>query len=799
MIPRPPRVSPTDRATTGSWAPTLPSPHHWDEMCSQDGRIRPTYEWVEHLVTMDPEGCVWRDLVAPQGNDTGLDRLPLIVSSHDWTLLERGLRQRAILLDRLLQDAYGPQESIQAGWLPAGVVYACPRFLRTAHDGTPNPGRLLRFHAVDLVRRSDGTWQVVADRTGLPGGLGLALMGLVGSADALRGVLDELGSRAAMRFAAVLHGAWEGSSGRALLVPEGMHDDVDLGWLARGLSWAVVDDADLLFRGDHLHRVTPSGFERIELLVQADGCTRKGFVEPARGRDPGRIDLSGNTTRGNLQRINPPGSDLMESPAWMPFLPRLCQRVLDEDLILPSVPTWWCGDRQSLRHVEDSLGRLEVESVVTGRAGFLKPRLPIGSDDELRIRRHLDLRPECWVAQEPLQPSWAPWTSNEGLVGRPTVLRMFAIETPNGWQVLPGGLAYAFDGDGTTESNRSSMPQVKTVWVDPGADRDRIPLPAYRTRTHRPGPDPILSLGMAHRLIRLGRTWSRCDHGCRCIRAILERSGDGVAKARDPVVRILSTHLLRHLGIDGEDPLVERGSGAGLRETRPPMGVPKGWFHELCDPFLDQTGPCQAHLPVGLRGLVERLRDQLQEVLATAGRDGLEDLPVVLEALRGSLLTGFDEDAAGRFLSLGWHWDQALHAGTLLLDLLGRHPHPLPGLGQAVDSILGIGGSRSHRPVLVGRACGGIPDRIWHPTDPGALLQRLFRIRDGLDRVQGHSPGLLLSRSRQAITEAVIEAERAGTSPIGFLPNAEETIRRIVIRVRRAHEDFSDEFNDLLN
>ena len=797
MIPRPSRVSPTDRATAGLRTPEVLPPHGWDEMCGKDGRIRPGYEWIEQLSAMDPEAGTWRDLVALQGDETRLDRLPMILSSREWAVLERGLRQRATLLNHLLQDAYGPQESIQAGWLPAGVVYACPRFLRTAHGAT-TPGTLLRFHATDLVRRPDGTWQVAADRTGLPGGLGLALMGLVGSADALRGVLDELGSRAAMRFAAVLHGAWDGASGRALFVPDGAHDDADLGWLARGLSWAVVDDADLLYRGDHLHRVTPSGFERIELLIQGHGCAAEGSSEPARGRDPGRIDLSRNTPRDNVQRINPPGSDLMESPAWMPFLPRLCQHVLDEELILPSVPTWWCGDRQSLRQVEDSLGRLEVESVTTSRAGFLRSRMPIGSEDELRIRRHLNLRPECWVAHEPLQPSWAPWTFEGGLVRRPTVLRMFTLGTPTGWQVLPGGLAYAFGEQGPTDSTRASMPPIKPVWIDPGPDPDRAPIPACRTRAHRPEPDPILSLGMAHRLVRLGRTWSRCDHGCRCIRTILERSGDGIAKARDPVVRILSTHLLRHLGIDGGDPLGERGSGAGLRETRSSTGVPEGWFHELCDPFLDQMGPCQAHLPVGLRGLVERLRDHLQEVLATAGRDGLEDLPILLEALRGSLLTGFDEDAAGRFLSLGWHWDQGLHAGTLLLDLLGRHPHPLPGLGQAVDAILGIGGSRIHRPLLVGRTSGGVPDRIWHPTDPGSLLQRLFRIRDGLDRVQGHSPGLFLIRSRQTITEAVMEAERVGTAPNGFLAHAEETIRRIVIRVRRAHEDFSEEFTDLL-
>ncbi len=794
-------VSTPDRGAVLSRTSIFPDPGGWDEMWGEGGRVRANYEWIGRGASMDSDGGLWRDLLDPERGGVSLDRLPLMVSAQDWAMLERGLRQRATLLDRLLEDVYGPQETIQAGWLPAGVVYACPRFLRSAHGGTSGSTRLLRFHAADLIRTSDGGWHVVADRTGLPAGLGLALMGLCESADALGGVMEDLGSRAAKRFATALQGAWEGAVGPVLLATEGAHEDADLRWLAQALSWAVVDDDDLMFRGDQLHRVTPAGFERIELLVQARGCDGDGSVEPARGRDPGRIDLSGRAPRGTLQQINPPGSSLVESPAWMPFLPRLCQHLLGEDLMLPSIPTWWCGDRQSLRQVEDTLGRLEVESIVAGRPGYLRPRMPIGSGDEVRIRRHLNLRPECWVAREPIQPSWAPWTSAEGLARRPTVLRMFTVETPSGWQVLPGGLAYAFDANPTPNASPSSTPPIKTVWVDPGPDPNAPSIPERRPRTYRPERGPILSIGMANRLFRLGQNWSRCDHGCRCIRAILERSGHGVTKAQDPLVRILSTHLLSHLGIYGgdplQDPLGDRGPGGGLREPRPRTGVPQGWFHRLCDPFLDQIGPCQPHLPVGVRGLIERLRCQLHRVLDTPDRDGVEDLPVLLEALRGSLLTGFDEDATGRFLALGWHWDQALQTGTLLMDLLISPSHRIRGVGRALDAVLASGKSRGHPPRFAGRNCGGVEDRVWQPQDPGSLLWRLFQIRDALDQVQGHSPGLFLNRSRQGITEAVIEAERAGAAPAGSPAGTEEAIRRIVILVRRAHEDFVEEFNDL--
>lgn len=763
-------------------------------MWGDGGRVRPGYEWIEQRVEVGTP--IWRDLVTLGENGVALDRVPLVVSAEDWDALDRGLCQRALLLDRILGDVYGAQEAIQAGWLPSAIVYADPRFLRSAHGRIDPRESLLRFHATDLVRNPDGRWTVVADRTGLPGGLGLALMGLVESARALRGVLDGLGTRALAGFASALGGAWDSGPGRVVLMPDGAQEDADLGWLSRGLSWGTVEDADLVLREDRLHRLTPAGLEPVDLLLQAS--PRHGDRGGGVARDPGRIDLPHGTAPGTLRRINPPGVDLMESPAWIPFLPRLCRHLLGEELLLGSIPTWWCGDRQSLRQVEDSLGRLEVESVHAGRTGFVGARPRTGSDDEVRIRRHLDLRPECWVAREPIQPSLAPWATPDGLSSRPTVLRLFAVATSNGWQVLPGGIAHVFGIGSPGNPAHPETPPVKTVWIDTGAPPGPPPVPETRGGRHRHRREPLLSLGMADRLVRLGLGWSRCDHGCRCIEAILVRSRDAAAMSRDPVVRILSTHLLRHLGLHGEDPLGDRGSGAGLRETRPTTGIPADWFQTLCDPLIDQIAPCQPHLPPGLRERVERLRQRLLQILESAGRDGIEDLSVLLEALRGLLLTGFEEDEAGRFMALGWHWDQTLHAGTLLMDLLARPQHPLPGLGWAVDSILGIGRSRPHRTAWSVVEGGGVVDRVWHPAEPGSLLQRLFRVRDTLDRVQGHSPGLFLNRSRQGITEAVIEAERAGNDPFGPFACDEETLRRIVVRIRRAHEQFSEDFRDLL-
>src|SRR3546814_5051933 len=41
--------------------------------------------------------------------------------------------------------------------------------------------------------------------------------------------------------------------------------------------------------------------------------------------------------------VNWPGAEVLESPAFAAFMPRLCRVLLGEAPILPNVATWWCG------------------------------------------------------------------------------------------------------------------------------------------------------------------------------------------------------------------------------------------------------------------------------------------------------------------------------------------------------------------------------------------------------------------------------------------------------------------------
>ena len=78
--------------------------------------------------------------------------------------IERGVIQRARLLDATLADVYGPQTLLRDALLPPSLVFAHPQYLRPAHGIVPPGGVHLHVVAFDLARGPEGRWWVLAQR-----------------------------------------------------------------------------------------------------------------------------------------------------------------------------------------------------------------------------------------------------------------------------------------------------------------------------------------------------------------------------------------------------------------------------------------------------------------------------------------------------------------------------------------------------------------------------------------------------------------------------------------------------------
>src|SRR5208282_1294054 len=256
-------------------------------------------------------------------------------------------------------------------------VFAQPDFLRPCHGLRPPQDIFLHFYAADLARSPDGRWWVLADRTQIPTGLGYALANrlvtgriqpeafrenhvqrLAGFFREIRNLLVRLAPRP------------RGEPRIMLLTPGPDHETYfEQAYLARYLGYMLVQGQDLTVREDRVFLKTVSGLEPVDVLWRR---VDDNYCDPLELRNDSILGVPGlleALRAGNVAIANALGSGLVQSPGFMPFLPGLCRHLLGEELKLPSVATWWCGQKRERQYVLDRLDRIVVKPAFGSLAG----------------------------------------------------------------------------------------------------------------------------------------------------------------------------------------------------------------------------------------------------------------------------------------------------------------------------------------------------------------------------------------------------------------------------------------------
>src|SRR5262249_8209256 len=121
----------------------------------------------------------------------------------------------------------------------------------------------------------------------------------------------------------------------------------------------------------------------------------------------------------------------------------LCKHLMGEPLQLPSIATWWCGEPAALR---DALAHVEKLVFKPADPANWFPAI-FGQDLDEKgladLRAKLEASPESFVAQELVRVSQAPVLARSDefrIEPRCIGVRVFAVATPTGYHVMPGGL-----------------------------------------------------------------------------------------------------------------------------------------------------------------------------------------------------------------------------------------------------------------------------------------------------------------------------------------------------------------------
>ena len=550
-----------------------PPQRTFDECATENGELRQPFrrfsEALPNLTAAELKrrGDVARRIIHEQGityNVHGdalgrerpwqLDPLPLIIGAAEWRSLETALIQRATLINRILADCYGPQDLIRSGWLPPALVFGQPDFLRPCHGLQPPGDVFLHLYAADLSRSPDGRWWVVSDRAQIPTGAGYALANRLIAARILGEPFRHCHVMRLARFFRELQTTLarlaprRGENPRIVVLTPGPFNETffEQVWLARYLGYALVEGQDLTVRDDRVFLKTLSGLEPVDVILRR---VDEAWCDPLELRNDSMLGVPGLVRAlraGNVAIANALGSGLVQSPAFMPFLPGLCRHILGEELKLPSIATWWCGQQDARRYVLDHLQDLEVRPAFHPHLEELKFETPQHDNCESLLQQQIQFKPELFVAQERVRLSTAPTLDDVSLVPRPVSLRVYLVATSEGYRAMPGGLARVGPqpSPGGIVVSLHHGGASKDTWVlSEGPVEDVTLLAAGNQNVELRRVGNNLPSRLADNFFWLGRYAERADATSRLLRSLLLRfspeSAGGTFALIEPMLNTL--------------------------------------------------------------------------------------------------------------------------------------------------------------------------------------------------------------------------------------------------------------------
>ena len=399
-----------------------------------------------------------------------VDPVPRLLAGAEWDRLAAGLAQRARALNRFLLDAYGPQEIVAAGVIPAATIAEAEGFepdLAGLLPGHCAPAAVIGF---DVVRDASGEFLVLEDNLRTPSGIAYALA----ARDALTHALpagfptprpiDPIAYELLDRVVRAAAPA-PGGAPCTVVLTDGP-DNVayyEHAEAAERLGAPLVTPADLLTDGGRLGVRLPDGSTHA-----VDVVYRRTDEDRVRDHDGELTDVARILLEPWLARqiglVNAYGNGLADDKLVHGHVEDFVRFYLDEEPLVRSVPTHALDTPDKLR---DALGRLP-ELVIKPRHGHGGDGVVIGAHAEQadldRAAAELRARPGEFIVQPIIPLSCHPTVIDGRLESRHVDLRPFAFCTDS-VELVPGGLTRVALEEGALVVNSSQQGGGKDTWV----------------------------------------------------------------------------------------------------------------------------------------------------------------------------------------------------------------------------------------------------------------------------------------------------------------------------------------------
>lgn len=463
----------------------------WDEM-NTGSSIREQYtKLFEVLQNLPVEALHQKDKLASElfmnqgitftvySDNAGIERIfpfdiiPRIITSAEWNHVEKGIKQRLKALNMFLKDVYNEQQIIKDGIVPEELITSCEHFTREVIGIKVMHDIYVHISGIDLIRGDDGTFYILEDNLRTPSGVSYMLENREVTKRLFPDLLYSSKAKMVSNYPLLLHEILlqlappQLSNPNVVLLTPGVYNSAyyEHTFLARSMGIDLVEGRDLVVDNFKVYAKTTNGLKQVHVIYRR---VDDEFLDPEVFRKDSLLGvpgLIGAYAKGNVAIVNALGNGVADDKAVYNYVPAMIKYYLNEDPILPNVPTYELSDPEQREHVFKNIHSMVIKRTnQSGGYGMLMGNS--ATDKEIAdFIIAVEKEPRSFIAQPIIKLSTVPCFIDGKFVPRHVDLRPYALCGPDGVEIVPGGLTRVALKEGSLVVNSSQGGGSKDTWV----------------------------------------------------------------------------------------------------------------------------------------------------------------------------------------------------------------------------------------------------------------------------------------------------------------------------------------------
>lgn len=437
-----------------------------------DGELRRRQEAIEKsLLRMGITFTVY-------GDESGTEKIfpfdivPRIIAAFEWQHIEAGLKQRITALNRFIDDIYHEQLIVKEGILPREILAKAKSYRPQCEGLNPPNGVWCHITGTDLIRHGDGAIYVLEDNLRCPSGVSYVLQNRMVMKRSFPQVFTDSRVRPVTDYPSQLYSTLrelcpnEVAEPNIVVLTPGIFNSAyyEHSFLAQQMGVELVQGQDLLVQDGFVYMRTTEGLQQVDVIYRR---IDDDFLDPQAFREDSMLGVPGLMQayrEGRVALANAPGTGVADDKVIYTYVPDMIRFYLNEEPVLPNVPTYICqkeDDRDYvLNHLEDLVVKAANEA--GGYGMLVGPHST--AEQRAEFAELIRADPRNYIAQPTLALSRVPTLIGNRFEGRHVDLRPYALYGKDVW-VLPGGLTRVALKKGSLVVNSSQGGGSKDTWV----------------------------------------------------------------------------------------------------------------------------------------------------------------------------------------------------------------------------------------------------------------------------------------------------------------------------------------------